>query len=132
MCGALIMPSMAMLLGRMLLSAIFIQAGLSKLLNVGGTIAYFESLGMLLPSVVIWLVIALEVLGGLAILLGYRIRIAAGLLCLFTILAAIIGHSAWNDLIHFQAFMKDLAIAGGLIYVAANGAGLLAFDARRD
>ena len=55
------MPSMAMLLGRLLLSAIFIQAGFSKLLNVGGTIAYFESVGMLLPSVVIWPVIALEV-----------------------------------------------------------------------
>lgn len=126
------MPSIVMLLGRILLSAIFIQAGISKLLNVSGTISYFESVDLLWPSVTIWFVIALEVLGGLAILLGYRIRIAASLLGIFSIAAAFIGHSDFSDLMQFQAFMKDLAIAGGLFYVAANGAGMLSFDARRD
>ena len=126
------MPSVAMLIGRILLSAIFIQAGLSKLLNVSGTIGYFQSVGLPLPSVLILPIILLEVVGGLCILLGYRIRIAATLLGLFSIVAAAIGHSQWGDLMHFQAFMKDLAIAGGLFYAAANGAGLLSYDAKRD
>lgn len=126
------MPSIAMLIGRILLSAIVIQAGLSKLIDISGTIRYFESVGLLWPSLTIWPVVLLEVAGGFCILLGYRIRIAATLLGLFTILAALIGHTDWADLMHFQAFMKDLAIAGGLFYAAANGAGLLSLDARRD
>jgi putative oxidoreductase len=126
------MPSMAMLLGRLLLSAIFIQAGVSKVLNVGATIGYFSSLGLPFPSLTLWVVVALEVIGGLCVVLGYRIRIAAGLLALFSIAAAIAGHSNFSDSLQLQAFMKDLAIAGGLFYVAANGAGMLSFDARRD
>jgi putative oxidoreductase len=126
------MPSIVMLLGRILLSAIFIQSGISGLLNISGTISYFESLHVLWPSVTTWFVIALEVLGGLAILVGYRIRIAASLLCVFCIAAAFIGHSDFSDFMQFQAFMKDLAIAGGFLYVAGNGAGMLSFDARRD
>lgn len=126
------MPSIAMLIGRVLLSMIFIHAGLSKLVNISGTIGYFESVGLFWPQLIIWFVIALEVIGGLCILLGYRIREAATLLGIFSIMAAYIGHSGWSDLMQFQAFMKDIAIAGGLFYVAANGAGLISFDARRE
>lgn len=125
------MSSIAMLIGRILLSAIFIQAAISKLMDISGTIAYFQGLGMLLPSVTIWLVILVELVGGLMILTGFYTRIAATVLALFCIATAFIGHSNWSNVIEFQAFMKDIAISGGLFYVAASGAGIISLDTRR-
>jgi putative oxidoreductase len=125
------MSSIAMLIGRILLSLIFIQAGLSKLMDVSGTIAYFEGLGLPLASLLIWLVIAVELVGGILVLTGFYIRIAATVLGLFCIFAAFTGHSNWANLMDFQAFMKDIAIAGGLFYVAAAGAGIISLDMRR-
>jgi putative oxidoreductase len=125
------MSSIAMVIGRILLSAIFIQAAISKLMDVSGTIAYFEGLGLLLPSVTIWLVILVELVGGLMILTGFYTRIAATVLALFCIATAFIGHSNWSNITDFQAFMKDIAIAGGLFYVAAAGAGIISLDTRR-
>ena len=125
------MNNLAMLLGRILMSAIFIQAGYSKLMNISGTIGYFQSVGLPMPSIAIWGVIAIEILGGLAILLGVQTRIAAAFLGLFSIAAGAIGHADINDLMHFQALMKDIAIGGGLFYIAANGAGSLSIDGRR-
>jgi len=125
------MSSIAMLIGRILMSAIFIQAGLSKLLNISGTIGYFESLGLPLASVVIWLVIVVELVGGLLILTGFYTRIAASVLAFFCVAAAFTGHSNWADAMDFQAFMKDVAITGGLLYIAAAGAGIISLDSRR-
>ena len=125
------MSSIAMLIGRILLSAIFIQAAISKLVDISGTIAYFQGLGLLLPSVTIWLVILVELAGGLMILTGFYTRIAASVLALFCIATAFIGHSDWSNVADFQAFMKDIAIAGGLFYVAAAGAGIISLDTRR-
>ena len=125
------MSSIAMLVGRVLLSAIFIQASISKLMNISGTIGYFEGLGLLLPSVTIWLVILVELIGGLMILTGFYTRIAATVLALFCIVTAFIGHSNWGNTMDFQAFMKDIAIAGGFFYVAAAGAGIISLDTRR-
>ncbi|MDB5550868.1 MAG: hypothetical protein JWL86_852 [Rhizobium sp.] len=125
------MSSIAMLIGRILLSAIFIQAAISKLMDVSSTIAYFQGLGVLLPSVTIWLVILVELVGGLTILTGFYTRIAATILAFFCIATAFIGHSDWSNVTDFQAFMKDIAIAGGLFYVAAAGAGIISLDTRR-
>ncbi|MDO6965577.1 DoxX family protein [Rhizobium alvei] len=125
------MPSILMLLGRLLLSAIFIQAGLWKLQNADVAISYFQSVGLPFASILVWPVIFVELLGGIAIFLGYRVIIAAPILAAFTLSAALIGHHNFADIVDFQAFMKDLAIAGGLLYVAANGTGLISLDARR-
>jgi putative oxidoreductase len=125
------MSSIAMLIGRILLSAIFIQAAIWKLANIPGTIAYFQGLGMLLPSVTIWLVVLVELVGGLMILTGLYTRITATVLALFCIVTAFVGHSDWSNVIEFQAFMKDIAIAGGLFYAAAAGAGIISLDTRR-
>jgi putative oxidoreductase len=125
------MQNLAMLVGRILMSAIFIQASYSKLMNIGGTIGYFEAVGLPMPNLAIWGVIAIELLGGLAILLGFQTRIVAVILGLFSIAAGAIGHSDINDLMHFQALMKDIAIGGGFLYIAANGAGAFSIDAKR-
>jgi putative oxidoreductase len=129
--GEINMSSIAMLIGRILLSAIFIQAAISKLTDISGTIAYFQGLDLLLPSVTIWLVILVELVGGLMILTGFYTRIAATVLALFCIATAFIGHSNWSNVADFQAFMKDIAIAGGLFYAAAAGAGIISLDTRR-
>lgn len=125
------MSSIAMLIGRVLLSVIFIQAGISKLMDVSGTIGYFQGLGLPLSSLVIWPVILIELVGGLLILTGFYTRIAAAVLAVFCIFAAFTGHSNWANLMEFQAFMKDIAMSGGLIYVAAAGAGIISLDTRR-
>jgi putative oxidoreductase len=126
------MGNIAKLIGRILMSAIFIQAGISEAMNFSGTLGYFESVGVLFPSIAIWVVLALEIFGGLAILTGFMTPVAATLLGLFCIGTAYIGHSNFGDLMHFQAFMKDIAIAGGLFFMAAGGAGAYSLDARRN
>lgn len=125
------MSSIAMLVGRILLSIIFIQAGISKLMDVSGTIGYFEAIGLPLASLVIWPVVFVELVGGLLVLTGFYTRLAASVLALFCIFAAFTGHSNWANVAEFQAFMKDIAITGGLIYVAAAGAGIISLDTRR-
>lgn len=125
------MSSIAMLIGRVLLSVIFIQAGISKLMDVSGTIGYFTSLGLPLASVILWPVILIELVGGLMLLTGFYTRIAASVLALFCIFAAFTGHSNWANVMDLQAFMKDIAISGGLFYVAAAGAGIISLDTRR-
>lgn len=125
------MSSIAMLVGRVLLSIIFIQAGISELMDVSGTIGYFQGLGLPLASLLVWPVVLIELVGGLLVLTGFYIRIAATVLAVFCIFAAFTGHSNWANIMEFQAFMKDIAIAGGLIYVAAAGAGIISLDTRR-
>lgn len=126
------MRDMIMVLGRVLMSALFIQAGLSELIHLGGTVGYFEALGLPFPWITVWGVLAIEILGGLALLLGYRMRVAASILGLFAIAAGLIGHSNIGDTTQLQMLMKDIAIGGGLFYMAIHGAGLISFDASRE
>lgn len=115
------------LTGRVLLSAIFISAGVSKLgAGYAGTQGYMEAMGVsgaLLP-----LVIVTEILAGLAVLLGFKTRIAAFLLAGFSLLAALLFHFDFADQMQYILFMKNLAIAGGLLILVAHGGGAFAID----
>lgn len=113
------------LVGRVLLSAIFILGGYNKLMNPAGTIGYMKSALIPIPSpeLMVWGVIALELLGGLAILFGVLSRSAAFLLAGFTLVAAVLFHWKPGDQMQHIMFMKNLAIAGGLMLLAANGPG---------
>ena len=128
--------SVLILLGRILLSIMFILAGFGKLTAIGGTAGYFGSLGLPLPTVTAVVVGLVELLGGLAVLVGFQTRIAAYLLAAFSIVAGYLGHygQGGEDAVlvtmHSQAFMKDLAIAGGFLVLAIHGAGSLSLDAR--
>jgi putative oxidoreductase len=119
------------LVGRVLLSIIFIVAGYGKLTALGGTAGYFGSIGLPVPMITAVLVTAVELLGGIAILVGFFTRPAAYILALFCVASAFIGHGdfsvAGND-IHI---MKNLAMAGGFLFVATFGPGSLSVDARR-
>jgi putative oxidoreductase len=117
--------------GRMLLSLIFILAGYGKLTGIAGTAGWFGSIGLPFSTAVAVLVGLLELFGGLAILVGYKTRIAAVALALFTIAATLIAHLDFSDQVQVLFFQKNLAIAGGLAVLAAFGAGALSIDGRR-
>jgi len=112
------------LVGRALLATIFIVAGYGKLGAYAGTQAYMESMGV--PGALLPLVIALELGGGLALLLGFQARLAALLLAGFSIASALIFHANLADQTQQIMFLKNLAMAGGLLYVTACGAGAFA------
>jgi putative oxidoreductase len=113
--------NLSLLSGRALLSAMFITAGFSKLGAYAGTEAYMESVGV--PGLLLPAVIALEIVGGLAILAGYRAKFAALLLAGFTLMAALIFHSDFSQPMQYILFSKNLAIAGGFLVLFAHGAG---------
>ncbi|NCF35362.1 MAG: DoxX family membrane protein [Gammaproteobacteria bacterium] len=120
----------AMLAGRAMLAAMFIIAGFNKVGAYAGTQAYMESVG--LPGMLLPAVIVLEVLGGLAILIGFQTRIAAALLAGFTVLAAIIFHSDFSQPMQSILFTKNIAIAGAFLLLVAQGPGQWAIKPRME
>jgi putative oxidoreductase len=122
------------LVARILLAAIFISAGFSKVMGFDGVTAYIASKGLPVPMILAGLTIVLEILGGLAIVIGYKARIAGLLLGLFTLLAALIFHNFWAfppEQVYLQniMFMKNLSMAGGLFLLTVFGAGGYSIDA---
>lgn len=111
----------ATLLGRALISVMFIMAGYSKISGYEGTQGYMESMGV--PGSLLPVVIALELLGGIAILIGYQTKIVAFLLGGFTFLAAIIFHSDFSQQMQMILFMKNLAISGAFLLLFVHGPG---------
>jgi putative oxidoreductase len=118
------------LTGRILISSIFIMAGINKINGYAGTQGYMESMGV--PGALLPLVILLELGGGLALLLGWQTRLAAFLLAGFTVLSAMIFHANFGDQMQSILFMKNLAMAGGLLFLVAGGRHDWSIDARRE
>ena len=114
--------------GRFLLSLIFIVSGFGKITAYSGTQAYMDSMGV--PGALLPAVIILEVLGGLAITLGWKTRVTAFLLAGFSILSAALFHANFGDQMQTIMFMKNLAIAGGFLGLVASGPGSWALDNR--
>ena len=118
----------APLVGRILIAALFLMAGLGKLADVPGFAGYLTSGG--LPALLAWPSILFEVLLGVALLLGYQTRIMALLGAGFCVLAAVLYHFQPADQLQMAMFLKNLAIAGGLLMYFAHGAGAVALDKR--
>ena len=123
-----ILNASTQLTGRVLISAIFIMAGVNKLSAYTGTQGYMESMGI--PGTVLPLVILLEIGAGLAVLLGWRTRIAAFLLAGFSVLSALIFHANFDDQLQSILFMKNLAMAGGFLFLVAGETHAWSMDAR--
>jgi putative oxidoreductase len=126
----------AMLVGRILLALIFLVAGYRKLMAVAGSAGYFAKLGFPMHEVMVWVAIAIELGGAILLIVGWKTRWVAWLLALFTLVAAFAAHRFWevdaaqyaNQMNHF---LKNIAIVGGFIILAATGPGALSVDGRR-
>ncbi len=115
-------------IGRVLISLIFIIAGLSKITGYSATVGYMESQGV--PGALLPAVIFTEVVFGVLVLIGYKTRIAAFLLAGFCIISALLFHANIGDQMQQILFLKNLAIAGGFLFLVAHGAGILSVDNR--
>lgn len=130
------LKSPLVLVGRLLLALMFVLAGFSKLGGIEGTAAYIASAGLPMATALAVIVGLLELVGGIAIMLGYHARWAALALGLFTLAASLLFHNFWSmpadkAFVQQLMFMKNMSVAGGLFVVAALGAGALSLDARR-
>ena len=130
------MSEALMMVGRALLSSIFIISGVRKAMNIAGTAAYITNVGGLpYADMLVYAVIALEIVGGIMLLVGFQARIAAFLLAIFSLAAAVLFHKFWaidaskgpteaqnytNQMIHF---LKNVSLAGGLLFVAGTSTG---------
>ena len=132
-----IAPSPAVVvIARLLLALMFILAGIGKFTGLEGTAGYIASKGLPMPAVLAFLTALLEVVGGIALAIGFQARIAGLLLALFTLVATFLFHNFWamppdQSFVQQLMFMKNLAVAGGLLLVFSFGAGPASVDARR-
>lgn len=120
-----------LLVGRILLAFIFIMAGFSKFGAIAGTAGYIASKGLPAATLLAWGAAIFELLAGIAILIGFKTRIAAYLLAAFCIVAGLIFHFDPSNQAEFISFMKNLAIAGGFLALSVSGPGSYSVDARR-
>ena len=116
------------LLGRLFLAMIFIQSGLSKMSDYAATQGYMDAMGV--SSALLPLVIALEVLGGIAIVIGFKARLVALAMAGFSLLSALLFHTNFSDETQTIMLMKNITIAGGFLMIVAYGAGAYALDNR--
>ena len=124
------------LVGRLLLALMFVLAGFSKIAGFAGTVGYMQSKGMPAAQLLAALTVVLEIGGGLMLIAGFHARWAALALALFTLLASVIFHNFWampaeQQMMQQLMFMKNLSVVGGLLLVAALGAGPASLDARQ-
>lgn len=114
--------------GRVLLASLFLVSGMGKLAAPAATKAYILSAGMPLPDIAYLIAVVVEVGLGLALLLGYRTRVVAAVMAVFTLATAVAFHAHFGDPNQQIHFLKNLAIVGGLLQVAAWGAGRFSLD----
>ena len=124
------------LVGRLLLALLFLPAGISKISGFAGTAGYIASKGLPLPEVGAAIAILVEVLGGLALIAGFGTRVAALVLAVFTLAASVFFHNYWGvpaeqAFVQQLMFFKNIAVVGGLLVLAAHGAGAWSVDAKR-
>lgn len=125
------------LAARILFVALFLPAGIGKLTGFDGTVGYISSVGLPLPEVGAALALVVEIAGGLALLAGFGTRIAALVLAVFTLVASFFFHAYWaapadQAYVAQLLFFKNIAVVGGLLALAAHGAGRWSLDARRE
>ena len=121
---------------RLLMVALFLPAGIGKLTGFAGTVGYISSVGLPLPALGAVLALTVEIVGSLALLAGFGTRIAALVLAAFTLVASFFFHAYWavpadQAFVTQLLFFKNIAVVGGLLAIAANGAGAWSLDSRR-
>ncbi len=122
--------SVILLIGRILLSVMFIMSGLQKFGAIEGTAGYIGSVGLPAGTALAWLAAIFETVAGIAILVGFQTKIAALLLAAFCVFAGYVFHFQPEDQMQMISFMKNLTIAGGFLALYVSGPGSLSVDAR--
>jgi putative oxidoreductase len=117
-------------IGRLLMSSLFIWAGVGKLMNPKGTAQFFASVHIPVPDVAVWVVIVIELIGGLLILVGFQTRLVAAILAIYCLVTGFGVHLPAGGLENMTSFYKNLVMAGGFLYVVAHGAGAISVDSR--
>lgn len=125
------------LMGRFLLAALFLPAGLSKLSGFEGTVGYIGSVGLPFASVAAAAAVAVEILGSVALILGLQTRIAAAALAVFTLVASVFFHAFWaaapeQAFVQQLMFFKNIAVIGGLLVLVSSGPGAWSLDAKKE
>lgn len=123
-----------LLIGRILIGFLFLQSGWFKLMNTAGAIGYLTTLKAPAPNLMVWVVLAVELIVGLTLILGLATRYGAALGFLFVVIATVLAHRYWEYPAAAQAaqyinFTKNIAILGGFLYVFVAGAGRFSVDA---
>jgi putative oxidoreductase len=118
-------------IGRLLIGVPFAMSGLSKLAAYGPTTAMISAAGLPFPPLALAVAVAVELGGGLLLILGYRVRPAALALALFSLATAVSFHSDFADQNQVIHFLKNLMMAGGLLQIAAFGAGAISIEQYR-
>lgn len=123
------------LIGRLLLALLFLPAGINKVTGFAGTVGYIASAGLPLPTLGAIIALVVEIVGGLALIAGFGTRLAALVLAVFTLVASFFFHAYWavpaaQQFVTQLLFMKNMAVVGGLLTLAAWGAGAWSLDAR--
>ncbi len=116
------------LIGRIFLSFVFLLAGIGKIFNYEGTIDYMENFDV--PGYLLTPAIIVEILFPLLIIIGYKTKISALILTLFSILLAVIFHNDFSNQMQLMSFLKNLAIAGGFLIIFVRGPGQYTIDQR--
>lgn len=124
------------LIGRLLIVALFLPAGLGKIAGFEGALGYFASLGIPAPVFALVATIVIEVLGSIALIVGFQTRIVAVIMAIFTLIAAATGHAFWAApadaaFIAQLLLFKNVAVMGGLLVLASAGAGSFSIDGRK-
>lgn len=114
------------LIGRILISSVFLISGFNKINQYDGTIEWMESFGV--PGILIIPAILLEIIGSLMIIIGYKTRVIATLFSVFCITLAIIFHNDFSDQMQLVSFLKNLALAGGFLFLVVSGPGKISLD----
>ena len=124
------------LVGRLLLALLFLPAGISKISGFAGTVGYIASKGLPMATAAAVITIVLEVVASLALIAGFGTRWAALVLAGFTVVATFVFHNFWampaeQVMMQQLMFFKNIAVVGGLLTLAAHGAGAWSMDAKR-
>jgi putative oxidoreductase len=106
-------------IGRLLISALFLISGYNKFFSIDGTMGWMEGFGI--PGFLLYPTIVLEIILPLFIILGYQARFASGVLAIFCLATAFIFHYDFTDQMQIIAFLKNLGLAGGFLFIVANG-----------
>ena len=107
------------LIGRILISALFLISAYNKIFNLDGSMGWMEGFGV--PGFLIFPAIAIEIILPVLVIVGYQARMAAGILAIFCLATAFIFHSDFSDQTQFISFLKNIGLAGGFLFIVANG-----------